>query len=118
MLGIFIDLIKVFDTISHEKLLFKLENYGIRGKPLSLLQSYLTNRKQLTKFNGAKLDLITSLYGVPQGSVLGPLFFILDINDIINCSKLGHFVMFADDTNIFVTEKSENVAYRKAKFPR
>ena len=90
-----------------------MENYGIRDTPLSLLQSYLTNR-QLTKFNGAKSDLITSLYGVPQGSVFGPLLFILYINYIINCSKLGHFVMFADDTNIFVTEKSENEAYRNA----
>ena len=114
VLGIFIDLSRAFDTISHEKLLFKLENYGIRGTPLSILQSYLTNRQQLTKFNGSKSDLITSLYGVPQGSVLGPLLFILYINDIINCSKLGHFLMFADDTNIFVTEKSENEAFRKA----
>ena len=91
-----------------------MEKYGIRGTPLSLLQSYLTNRQQLTKFNGAKSDLITLLYGVPQDSVLRPLLFILYINDIINCSKLGHFVMFSDDINIFVTKKSENEAYRKA----
>ena len=114
VLGIFIDLSKAFDTISHEKLLYKLENYGIRGMPLALLQSYLTNRKQFTNFNGSKSNLQAVLFGVPQGSVLGPLLFILYINDIINCTKLGHFVMFADDTNIFVTGHSENDAYSKA----
>ena len=114
VLGIFIDLSKAFDTICHEKLLFKLEHYGIRGIPLSLLRSYLSNRQQVTNFNGTKSDLLSVLYGVPQGSVLGPLFFILYINDIINCSKHGHFVMFADDTNIFVAGNSENEAYIKA----
>ena len=79
VLGIFIDLSKAFDTISHEKLLYKLENYGIRGMPLALLQSYLTNRKQFTNFNGSKSNLQAVLFGVPQGSVLGPLLFILYI---------------------------------------
>ena len=114
VLGIFIDLSKAFDTISHEKLLFKLENYGIRGPPLALLQSYMTKRQQLTNFNGTKSDILSLLYGVPQGSVLGPLLFILYINDIIKCSKLGHFVMFADDTNIFVVANTENEVYSKA----
>ena len=115
VLGIFIDLSKAFDTICHEKLLFKLENYGIRGTPLSLLRNYMTNRHQLTNFNGVKSNLLSVLYGVPQGSVLGPLLFILYINDVINCSKHGHFVMFADDTNIFVAGNSEKEAYDKAK---
>ena len=114
VLGIFIDLSKAFDTISHEKLLYKLENYGIRGIPLTLLKSYMTNRQQITNFNGKKSDVLNTYYGVPQGSVLGPLLFILYINDIINCSKLGHFVMFADDTNIFVTGSNEKEVYFKA----
>ena len=114
VLGIFIDLSKAFDTISHEKLLYKIENYGIRGTPLALLQSYLKNRQQLTNFNGSKSSLQSVIFGVPQGSVLGPLLFLLYINDVVNCSRLGHFVMFADDTNIFVTANSENEVYSKA----
>ena len=114
VLGIFIDLSKAFDTINHDILLHKLENYGIRGIPLTLLCSYMNNRKQLSNFNGSKSSLQSVVYGVPQGSVLGPLLFILYINDIINCSNLGHFVMFADDTNIFVTANSEEEVYSKA----
>ena len=104
----------MYNVHSSLLLLFKLENYGIRGTPLSILQSYLTNRKQRTNFNGSKSNLQDILFGVPQGSVLGPLLFILYINDIITCSKLGHFVMFADDTNIFVVGNSENEVYSKA----
>ena len=114
VLGIFIDLSKAFDTICHEKLLSKLENYGIRGTPLALLQSYMANRKQAINFNGTKSNLLSVLCGVPQGSVLGPLLFILYINDIINCSNSGHFVMFADDTNIFISGSSKDDVYHKA----
>ena len=114
VLGIFIDLSKAFDTISHEKLLHKLENYGIRGLPLKLMKSYIDNRQQLTNVNGSKSGLKNVVFGVPQGSVLGPLLFLLYINDIINSSTLGHFVMFADDTNIFVTGKDEFEAHSKA----
>ena len=111
ILGIFIDLSKAFATVCHKKLLFKLKNYGTRGTPLSLLRDYMTNRHQLKNFNGVKSNLLSVLYGVPQGSVLDPLLFILYINDIINCSKHGHFIMFADDTNIFVAGNSESEAY-------
>ena len=114
VIGIFIDLSKAFDTINHKFLLTKLSNYGIRGKSLQLIDSYLTLRKQTTNFNGEKSEIGTILYGVPQGSVLGPLLFILYINDIINSSGVGKFVLFADDTNIFITAESEAEAYSMA----
>ena len=73
VIGIFIALSKAFDTINHDILLAKLSNYGIRGIILQLIESYLKSRKQVTNFNGDKSELGTVVYGVPQGSVLGPL---------------------------------------------
>ena len=114
VLGIFIDLSKAFDTICHTKLTCKLEHYGIRGNALNLIESYLSDRSQLVNFNGSKSDYKPSLMGVPQGSVLGPLLFIIYINDITQVSKMGDFVMFADDTNIFVSGNSVKDAFYKA----
>ena len=116
VIGIFIDLSKAFDTIDHRKLLVKLEHYGIRGPCLDLIESYLCNRQQYVDFQNTHSDHCKIEYGVPQGSVLGPLLFLLYINDITNSSssKLGHFVLFADDTNIFVAGKTEQEAYLNA----
>ena len=111
VIGIFLDLSKAFDTISHSKLLFKLQNYGIRGKCLELIKSYMTNRKQITKYDNVKSNTDDILYGVPQGSVLGPLLFLLYINDIINCTNKSEFVIFADDTNLFVAADSKLQVY-------
>ena len=113
VLGIFIDLSKAFDTIDHATLLTKLERYGIRGNANSLLKSYLSCRTQYTEVLGEKSDPLIIKFGVPQGSVLGPLLFLLYINDISNCSKLGTFILFADDTNIFVEGLSAEDAYKK-----
>lgn len=113
VLGIFIDLSKAFDTIDHGTLLVKLQGYGIRGVANDLIKSYLTNRSQYTEVVGEKSDDLKIQFGVPQGSILGPLLFLLYMNDIANCSSLGSFVTFADDTNIFVTGKSKKEAYMR-----
>ena len=111
VIGIFLDLSKAFDTICHEKLLVKLDSYGIRGNCLKLIKNYLLNRKQITKFNNVKSDSKNIMFGVPQGSVLGPLIFLLYINDIVNSAFEGETVIFADDTNIFVTGNNEEETY-------
>ena len=114
LLGIFIDLSKAFDTINHEKLIHKLNNYGIRGTPLALISDYLSDRTQYTSVLGEKSEKLNVIYGVPQGSVLGPLLFLLYINDLVNCSDLGKFILYADDTNIFITGNTKRSAYTRA----
>ena len=114
VIGIFIALSKAFDTIDHSILLDKLESYGVRGVAYDLIYSYITNRKQCTKFLDAVSDETTVFYGVPQGSVLGPLLFLIYINDITNCTSLAEFILYADDTNIFITGNTKSEAYKNA----
>ena len=86
-ISIYLDLSKAFDCVNHSILLSKLEHYGIRGIALKFLKSYLTNRQQLTVVNGEASDLLTVLCGVPQGSTLGPLLFLLYISDLVHLTS-------------------------------
>lgn len=99
--GVFLDLSKAFDTIDHKILLSKLFFYGIRGTTLNWLDSYLSNRYQYTLYKNSKSELAKIACGVPQGSILGPLLFIIYVNDIVNVSDIAKTILFADDTNIF-----------------
>ena len=106
--GIFIDLSKAFDTVNHQILLDKLEHYGIRGHALELFKSYLSNRNQYVHLGKCKSQSRPISCGVPQGSVLGPLFFLLFINDLPKCCTTGKVRLFADDTTIFFHTNSIN----------
>jgi hypothetical protein len=99
-LSIFLDLSKAFDTLNHEILYDKLIYYGIRSEELELFKSYLTNRYQYVKYNDTKSELLPISTGVPQGSILGPLLFIIYINDMPNASNAFRFTMYADDTTL------------------
>ena len=98
-----LNLKKAFDTVDHRILLRKLYAYGIKGTLLKWFESYLTGRTQYVAFNGTNSDVHYVKCGVPQGSILGPLLFILYMNDICSVSKLLFTLLYADDTCVLLT---------------
>eukprot|EP00732_Lithocolla_globosa_P000188 Lithocolla_globosa_v1_NODE_43_length_8091_cov_73.466584.p2 type:complete len:204 gc:universal NODE_43_length_8091_cov_73.466584:6765-6154(-) len=105
-IGTLIDLAKAFDTVNHQILLEKLELYGIGGKAQELLKSYLSNRSQIVIIDSVSSDPMNITCGVPQGSILGPLLFILYFNDLPQALKHSEPLMFADDTTILTTHQN------------
>ena len=103
--GVFIDLEKAFDTVNHNILLHKLRHYGIRGVANAWFSSYLSDRKQKVSLNGISSNLLNIGCGVPQGSILGPLLFLIYINDMNRAVKNSIVHHFADDTNLLYSHK-------------
>jgi hypothetical protein len=105
---LFLDLCKAFDTVDHGILLSKLFIYGIQNKALDWFKSYLHNRTQYCRVNSGTSSTRNIRCGVPQGSNLGPLLFLLYVNDLPNCLDKSCPVMYADDTNLTVCSDSIN----------
>ena len=104
-IGILLDLSKAFDTLDHSILIAKLGHLGIRGIPQQWFKSYLSGRKQFTSFKNSSSPLAFLSCGVPQGSILGPLLFLIYVNDILNILKDSKAILFADDTNLLFSDK-------------
>ena len=111
-IGVFFDLSKAFDTINHDILLTKLNHYGIRGKANDWFKSYLTGREQYVDWNGKTSSRLPITTGVPQGSILGPLLFLIYINDLPAATTLKA-VLYADDSNLLATGNNLSILCRQ-----
>ena len=103
MIGVFLDFSKAFDTVDHDILLEKLFHYGVRGCAHQWFSSYLRNRTQFVTYDGIKSQSKGLSCGVPQGSILGPLLFLLYINDLSLVCQHAFPILFADDTSLFIS---------------
>ena len=110
-LSVFLDMSKAFDTIDHTILLNKLNHYGVRGVALDCFRSYLSNRKQFVNLKDTKSDIRDVCCGVPQGSVLGSLLFIIYANGLPKAIKYSKCILFADDTTLFYCTKHRTELY-------
>ena len=106
---VYLDISKAFDRVWHDGLIFKLKRCGVAGQLLSLIESFLNDRKQRTVLNGRCSNWGDILAGVPQGSILGPLFFLVYINDLTTDLKCN-VKLFADDTSLFTVVQEPNAA--------
>ena len=114
IIGIFLDFSKVFDTINQTILLLKLYQHGVRGISLQWFRSYLRNRNQQVQINNISSTKIhTITLSVPQGLNLGPLLFLLYVNDFPNCLNHSSTIMFADDTSVFITNPNIKIIYKQ-----
>ena len=109
VIGVFLDLKYAFDNVDHKILLKKLYAYGIRDVALKLLQSYLSDRYQYVIYDNQKSETLCITCGVPQGSLLGSLLFMIDMNDLYNVSKLIFTVLYTNDTCVVLNGKSLNL---------
>ena len=106
---LFVDLSKAFDTLSHAVLMSKLKSYGIKGLALKWFKDYLFNRKQFCVIDNISSNINHITCGVPQGSILGPVLFLLYFNDLELCLKYAKVIIFADDTVLYVSSKCFHV---------
>ena len=116
--AIFLDFAKAFDTVNHDILVRKLEQYGIRGESLEWFKSSLENRKQFVNINSNAPKYSDITCGVPQGSELGPPLFLIYINDIYTSAPNASFHLFADDSCLFYSKKPVNIRNKSQCTPK
>ena len=112
-MALFIDLSKAFDTIDHTILIEKLRIYGVLNNRLRWFQSYLSDRQQFVEINGVSSNTLPIRTGVPQGSILGPLLFIIYMNDVSSSTNFFHFIIYADDTNLISSITTPGASLRR-----